>query len=236
MKKVAAIVLAAGKGKRIGGSTSKQWLSLGGKPVVAHALQRFEECKSINAVIVVVQPYEVEYLKDAIIKRFRFKKIIQVVKGGNERQDSVRNALDVIDDAFDTIVVHDGVRPFVSLPIIEKGIESAEKTGASAVCVPLKDTIKEVCSGYAVKTLCREGLWAVQTPQAFKTEIIKHAHKEAARLGIYTTDDSSLVERFGFKVAVIEGSYENIKITTKEDLLIGEAILNRLKVNITKSI
>ncbi|MBI5682985.1 MAG: 2-C-methyl-D-erythritol 4-phosphate cytidylyltransferase [Deltaproteobacteria bacterium] len=227
MRKVIAIIVAAGKGKRMGADTGKQWISLQGKPIIAHTLQRFEECSAVDSIIVVTQSDEIEYCRNEVIERFGFTKVIGIIKGGKERQDSVRNGLDAVDDSYTIVIIHDGVRPFVSPSIINRSIESAEKTGASVVSVPVKDTIKEVSDGYVVKTLKRGRLWAVQTPQTFKTEIIKHAHKKALEDGIYATDDSSLVERLGFRVEVVEGSYENIKITTPEDLIIGEAIANR---------
>ncbi|MBI5892828.1 MAG: 2-C-methyl-D-erythritol 4-phosphate cytidylyltransferase [Deltaproteobacteria bacterium] len=228
MKKVIAIIVAGGKGKRIGADISKQYLNISGKPILAHTLKAFEDCNAIDSIIVVCHPSDMEYCKKNIIKKFGFKKVIKIVKGGKERQDSVRNGLDAVPKSCDIVSIHDGVRPFVSQSIIKKSISDTKKAGASVVCVPVNDTIKEVLNGYAAKTLQRQKLWAVQTPQTFKTEIIKKAHKKALEKGIITTDDSSLVEILGYKVKVVEGSYENIKITTPEDLIIGEAIANRL--------
>lgn len=228
MKKVIVIIVAGGKGKRIGADISKQYLDISGKPILAHTLKAFEDCNAVDSIIVVCHPNDMEYCQKNIIKKFGFKKVIKVVKGGKERQDSVRNGLDAVPKSCDIVSIHDGVRPFVSQSIIKKSISEAKKTGASVVCVPVKDTIKEASSGYVIKTPDRKKLWAVQTPQTFKTDIIKKAHKIALKKGVMATDDSSLVEMIGYKVKVVEGSYENIKITTPEDLIIGEAIANRL--------
>ncbi len=225
MKKVLAIIVAGGKGKRIGADISKQYLNISGKPIIVHTLKVFEDSSVIDSIIVVCHPDEVDFCRQNIIKKFGFKKIIKIVKGGKERQDSVRNGLNAVPKSYDITVIHDAVRPFVSRSIIKKSVSEARKAGASVVCVPVKDTIKEVSEGYAAKTLQRQRLWAVQTPQTFKTDIIKEAHKKAFEKGINATDDSSLVEILGCKVKVVEGSYENIKITTPEDLIIGEEIL-----------
>lgn len=226
LKKIIAIIVAAGKGKRMGSSIGKQWLNLHGKPILAHTLQRFEQTSAVDSIIVVTHPFDIEYCKDEVIERFGFKKVHKVVEGGKERQDSVRNGLYAVDDSYTIVIIHDAVRPFVSESMINNSIQSAVKTGGAVVCVPVKDTIKEVSEGYVKRTLVREGLWAVQTPQTFRTELIKEAHKRAVEDGIESTDDASLVERLGVKIEVIEGSYNNIKITTPEDLIIGEAILN----------
>lgn len=225
MGKVITIIVAGGKGKRIGANISKQFLHLNGKPILAHTLKVFEDCNSIDSIIVVSHPDDIDFCQQNIIKNFGFKKVIKVVKGGKERQDSVRNGLNAAPESYGITVIHDAVRPFVSQSIIENSIRTAKRTGASVVCVPVKDTIKEASDGYVKKTLQRERLYLVQTPQTFKMDIIKEAHKRALEKGIKATDDSSLVEMLGIKVKIVEGSYENIKITTPEDLIIGEAIL-----------
>lgn len=224
-----AIIPAAGKGKRMAyrGGVSKPYLTLGNKPLLAHTLSAFEGCDLIKAIVVVVSPEEEVFCRREVIDRFGFKKVIRVIPGGEERQDSVRAGLNAIDDHWELVVVHDGVRPFVTPTIIERAIEVAKGLGASIVAVPVKDTIKEVTRGVVLKTLSRDGLWIVQTPQVFRQDILKEAHRKALEDGFIGTDDSTLVERLGYKVAVVEGSYDNIKITTLEDLVWGEAILRQ---------
>ena len=224
MAKVVAIIPAAGTGQRMGAGISKQFLHLNNKPILAHTLTVFEECVFVDSIIVAVHPAEIEYCRKEIVERFKLKKVTGIIEGGEERQDSVRNALYSACKSYDIAVIHDSVRPFVSQLIIKRSIDAAEKNGASVVCVPVKDTIKEVSEGYVIRTFDRKRLWAVQTPQTFKMEIIKTAHDRALKNSIKTTDDASLVEMMGYKVKIVEGSYDNIKITTPEDLIIGEAI------------
>jgi len=216
--KTVAIIVAGGKGKRMG--KPKQFLKIAGKPMVSWTLAAFQKCRAVDAVILVV---EKENLSRA--QRLGFSKIIKVVEAGRERQDSVRNGLKVLPESAEIVVIHDGARPAVTESLIEDSIRAARRWGAAIVAVPVKDTIKQVNRKHEVKkTLKREELWAVQTPQAFKTSIIRQAY---SRLKGKATDDASAVEKIGAKVKIIMGSYENLKVTTPEDLKIIEAILRR---------
>lgn len=229
MVKTIAIITAAGKGKRMGLSKSKPYINLAGKPILSHTILPFEYSKNVTSIIIVVARGFEDYCFKNIVERYKFKKVGKIISGGKERQDSVRAGIIAAGSGWDIAVVHDGARPFVTAPMIDKAILSAKRNGAAIVAVPVKDTIKQTSSGFVKKTLPREKLWAIQTPQAFRFDILKKAHECALKQGFIGTDDSILVERFGHKVAVVKGSYDNIKITTPEDLVLGEAILrNRL--------
>lgn len=214
----------------MGSQIKKPYLTLAGKPLLAHTLLPFEQSKAINSVIIVTAKGDADFCLKNIVKRFGFKKVAEIIPGGKERQDSVMAGIAAMGNNGDMVIVHDGVRPFVTREIIEKVVRSANKFGAATAAVPVKDTIKQAFSGFVTKTLKREKLWAIQTPQAFRCDIIKKAHRLAKKQGFVGTDDSILVERLGYKVALVKGSYENIKITTPEDLVLGKAILkNRQK-------
>lgn len=223
--KTVAIITAAGKGKRMGSATKKPYLILDGKPLLAHAIMPFEQSKAINSIIIVTAKGDEDFCLRNVVRKFGFKKVLKVIHGGKERQDSVMSGIMAAGGGWDMVVVHDGVRPFVAKKAIEQVIKSACRHGAATLAVPVKDTIKQVRSGFVKKTLQRDELWAIQTPQAFGFDILKKAHVRALRQGFIGTDDSILVERFGHKVAVVNGSYNNIKITTPEDLALGKAIL-----------
>ncbi len=222
--KTAAIIPSAGMGRRMG-NRKKPFLPLAGRPVLAHTVLLFELSPLIDATILVVPDDDRETCGLEIVDVFEFRMVIDVVPGGRERQDSVRAALDALSGSWDILVVHDGVRPFATVDIIEEVVKTAKATGAAIAAVPVKDTVKEVANGTVIRTVPREALWSVQTPQAFKAGILREAHKRAVEDGFSGTDDAALVERLGHRVSVVEGSYENIKITTPEDILVGEAIL-----------
>ncbi len=222
--KTAAIIPSAGMGRRMG-NRKKPFLPLAGRPVLAHTVLLFEASPLIDAIILVVPDDDKETCRLEIVDAFGFRKVLDVVPGGRERQDSVRAALDTLSGSWDILVVHDGVRPFATVDLIEEVVRTAKATGAAIAAVPVKDTVKEVANGTVIRTVPREALWSVQTPQAFKSGILREAHKKAGEDGFSGTDDAALVERLGHTVSVVEGSYENIKITTPEDILVGEAIL-----------
>ena len=226
--KVVALIAAAGKGSRMGAREKKPYLILGGKPILAYTLSEFEKCSLIDETILVVSENEIEYSRGSIVEAFKFKKVSKVVAGGLKRQDSVWEGLKALKNYYELVMVHDGVRPFISQEILEKSIHETANHGATVVAVPVKETIKMVSEKAEVlETMDRSRVWAIQTPQTFKYDILKKAYEEAAKDGFYGTDDASLVERLGIKVKIIPGSYENIKITTPEDLALGEAILKR---------
>lgn len=226
---VVALIPAAGSGKRMGADRNKQYLEIGGKPILAHTLEVFDRCDAVSEVYLIVPEDDCAYACE-IVDSMRFMKPIKVIPGGRERQDSVRNGLNAIYKC-DIVMVHDGVRPFVTEEILNRSIEDTVRCGATVVAVPAKDTIKSVDENMdVVETLERRKLWQIQTPQTFRFEIIKEAFHKAYHDGYYGTDDASLVERIGHKVHIVEGSYQNIKITTPEDMVLGEAILkNRIK-------
>lgn len=224
-----AIVPAAGSGNRMGREISKQYLALGGMPLLVHTLNVFERCPLVDALLVVVPPPDVEAVRTEMLPRWSLKKLAGVIPGGKERQDSVRAGIEALDRETELVVIHDAVRPFITVEIIENCIRAAAEEGAATVGVPVKDTVKEVgADGRVMRTCDRNLLWLTQTPQAFRRDIIENAHRAAVRDGYRGTDDTSLVERLGIAVRMIRGDYGNIKITTPEDLVIAEALLAAL--------
>lgn len=210
------------------GAGGKNYRLILGKPVLAHTLGPFETCPFIDEICLVIRPDDRDYCVGEVVGRYGFKKVRCIVDGGNERQDSVALGLAAIKDGADIIVVHDGARPLVTTDIIEAAINKAASHGAAIAAMPVKDTIKEASmDGSVVRTLDRQSLWAVQTPQAFRTEIISRAHEAARKDGFYGTDEAALVERLGISVSIVAGSYENVKITTDDDLLVVEAMLEK---------
>jgi 2-C-methyl-D-erythritol 4-phosphate cytidylyltransferase len=225
-----AIVPAAGSGNRMGRELSKQYLSLGGMPLLVHTLNAFDRCPLVDALLVVVPPPDVEAVRSEMLPRWNLKKLAGVIPGGKERQDSVRAGIEALDRETGLVVIHDAVRPFITVRLIENCIRAAVEEGAATVGVPVKDTVKEVgADGRVVRTCDRNLLWLTQTPQAFRRDIIENAHRAALRDGYRGTDDTSLVERLGIAVRMIRGDYGNIKITTPEDLVIAEALLAALR-------
>ncbi|MFQ5900593.1 MAG: 2-C-methyl-D-erythritol 4-phosphate cytidylyltransferase [Thermodesulfobacteriota bacterium] len=230
--KVVAIIPTAGKGKRMGANISKQYLFLLGRPVLAHTVRVFEESKKIDSIVLVVHKGDEGYCKREIVEKFGFRKVTHILAGGRERQDSVRAGLNVVDPDCELVIIHDGVRPLIFPEIITESINAAKKFGASVVAVPVKDTVKEVSKEGTIHcTLPRENLWMVQTPQVFRYDIIREAHAKAHTNGFLSTDDSALVEKFGNKVCIVEGSYENIKLTTQEDMMIAEVLMEARREN-----
>ena len=227
--KIAAIVPAAGRGVRMNHSLSKQYLPLGGKPIIARTLLALESFALIDKILVAVRKEEKEYCQKEIIKKFNITKAGKLVEGGDRRQDSVYNALEAVEKSCNLVVIHDSVRPFITEDILIEAIAQANIHKASIVAVPVTDTVKQAkYHGFVEKTLPRENLWAVQTPQVFDYELILEAHKRAKKENFAGTDDASLVERIGHPVKVVEGALDNIKITTPEDLIMAEAILREL--------
>lgn len=223
---VVALVPAAGRGLRMGGSVPKQFLSLGGEPLVIQSLRALQAAPVVGQIILAVPPADVEYCEHEIVSRQRFTKVTKVVAGGAERQDSVRHALAQIPSDTEIVLIHDAVRPFVTLRMIAEVVAAARKEGAAIIALPMRDTVKQVrTDGMIERTVDRTPLWLAQTPQAFRRDWIETAHRKAHAEGVRATDDAFLVEWLGYSVAVVEGSGENIKVTRPEDLVIGEAIL-----------
>jgi len=224
--KVAAIIPAAGQGKRMGQGINKQYLLLAGKPVLAHTLLQVAAAPAITDIYVVVAPGEENYCKSHVIDAYAIPKIRAVIPGGQERQDSVHNALQCLDPDTALVVVHDGARPFINAAFLEELIQLARATGAVVPVLPVKDTIKQVqADGMVVQTLPRGQLRAVQTPQVFRYPWLLDAYRQAMAAGYHGTDDASLVERAGYPVKSVPGLEENIKLTTPFDLMLGQQIL-----------
>ena len=227
-----AIILAAGVGKRMGAATNKQLLFLDNKPIIAHTLQVFEDCKAVDGVYLVVNQKDLPIVQEEILETYRFSKVMKLVIGGRLRQDSVKNGLEAIEHPCDIVVIHDGARPFITPSFIEKGIFLMEMFDAIIPAIPVKDTIKVISKeGFVVKTLERDSLWHVQTPQTFKFDVISKAYKDGISKKLCGYDDATFLEFSGKKVKVIEGSSYNIKITTPEDLVTARGILAQLKGN-----
>jgi 2-C-methyl-D-erythritol 4-phosphate cytidylyltransferase len=223
---VGVVIPAAGIGKRMCSTTPKQFLTLSGEPILVHTLHIFEHHPDITEIIVVANREDKSFVKELLAKK-GLSKVKRIVIGGRERQDSVYQG--VLATTTEWVLVHDGVRPFVSQVAVTRLI-NAMKEGerAATLAVPVKDTIKRVSPTRVVEeTLDRSNLWNIQTPQVFSKNLLLSAHQHAIEYEIMATDDAMLVEAIGEKVHVVEGEYTNLKITTPEDLLIGEAILAR---------
>jgi 2-C-methyl-D-erythritol 4-phosphate cytidylyltransferase len=221
-----AIVVAAGKGTRIGGNRPKQFLELGGIPIIIHTLRRFEQCDAINEVIVVL-PADATAGFVSLAEKFGLRRVSQAVAGGATRAQSVLRGLNAISNV-EIVAIHDGVRPFVTPEEIDRVVEAARESGAAVLVAPVSDTIKEIADGSVARTLPRENLRRALTPQCFRFDVLKRAYDRLGELeaeGIEVTDDSLLVERLGLKIAAVEGSATNIKITQEEDLAIAEVLL-----------
>lgn len=229
----AAIVLAAGQGKRMGTKVQKQFLELDGKPVLYYALEVFETSSVVDEVVLVVGEGLVEYCQNEIVDKYHFCKVKKIVVGGKERYDSVYLGLRALMmSAPEYVFIHDGARPFVDDEILQRAYHEVIKTNACVVGMPSKDTIKVVNEeGIVVKTPERKYLWQVQTPQVFSYELIREAYFELMEYEVINvTDDAMVLESVkGIPVKLVEGSYENIKITTPEDLYIAEAFLKKRK-------
>ncbi|MFH1478696.1 MAG: 2-C-methyl-D-erythritol 4-phosphate cytidylyltransferase [Candidatus Omnitrophota bacterium] len=222
--KVAAIVPAAGKGKRIRSSIPKPYIRIKDKPILIHTLSRLSRSKSISEVIVACDKENMA-LAERLIKRFSIKKT-KVVEGGKERKDSVLNALKSVSKDVDYILVHDAVRPNISNEIIDSSIKAAKKYKASCVAVPVKPTLKYVEKDLISYTPIRKRFWEAQTPQVVRKDLLEKAYKKIRPKSVIT-DDCMLVESIGVRPKVVMGSYSNIKITTKEDLEIAKVLMNR---------
>ncbi len=223
-----ALIPAAGMGKRMGASINKQYLTIGGRPILSRTIERFEKSPRIDGIFLVIPEEEMPYCRANVVESGEFRKILAIVPGGRERSDSVMNGLLALlktAEPDDLIMIHDGVRPFVTEKMIEESVNAAAASGGAVVAVPAKDTIKVVESGIITSTPERKILWQAQTPQTFRFGIIFDAYRKGVASGVAGTDDSSFVEQNGGKVTVIPGDYRNIKITTPEDLLLAEAFL-----------
>ncbi|MFQ7000984.1 MAG: 2-C-methyl-D-erythritol 4-phosphate cytidylyltransferase [Clostridium sp.] len=221
---VSAIILAGGKGKRMGKDISKQFILVKNKPIIYYTIKKFSDCKLIDEIILVLPKDEIEYCKKEVLEKYSLK-VDKIIAGGKERQDSVYNGLKALKNS-DIVLIHDGARPFVSEKIILDGIENAKKYGAAAPGVMPKDTIKVKDDfSFSKETLKRESLIAIQTPQVFKKDIIVKCHERVRENNVSVTDDTMVVEKYGYKVYLYDGDYINIKVTTPEDLILCEYLV-----------
>lgn len=218
-----AIIMAAGKGKRMQTAVSKQFLPVCGKEILAWTVDVFEKSPLVDTILLMASADGKEDVQH-LWNTYGWKKVAAVLEGGKERQNSVANGLAAVGEETDIVLIHDGVRPFVTEEMIADSMVAAQAYGGAVIGVPAKDTIK-VCSadGLAVETPDRSTLWQIQTPQTFQRDLIVNAYEKADRDGFLGTDDASVAEFAGHQVKVVMGSYRNIKITTKEDLVIAEA-------------
>lgn len=223
---ISAIILAGGKGKRMGVPVSKQFIEIKGKPIIYYTIKKFSENKKIDNIVVVLSKDEVGYFKENILEKYNLK-VDNIVIGGTERQDSVYNGLKSLEDTnTDIVLIHDGARPFISDRIIDDGIKFAQVYGACAPGVMPKDTIKiKNESNFSVSTPERGSLVAIQTPQVFKFNEILECHEKIKINNIVVTDDTMVAEKFGYSVYLYDGEYTNIKVTTPEDLILGEKLI-----------
>ncbi len=210
-------------------STAKQFLLLGGKPILAQTIAVFDACPVVDEIFVIAPQDEMAKVQTDIVEKYHYKKVLKVVQGGRRRQQSVWNGLRAIKSDCSWVVVHDGVRPLINPQLIEVGMLEARQTGAAIVAVPARDTVKRLAPGGKLQTLPREEIWLAQTPQIFEFSLLCQAHQKANQDKFTGTDDASLVERLGHPVSLISGDYRNIKITTPEDLTIAETLIKKEK-------
>lgn len=224
MNRTAAIIVAAGKGTRFGGGVRKQYIEIAGKPLLYHTLMPFCASPEIEHVLV-VGPAGENAQTEQMIRSWRLPRPVQLVEGGEQRHDSVMNGLAALAADYKWILIHDGVRPFVNQEMIHRVLEAAKACGSAIVAVTPRDTIKSRQDNFIAATLDRNALWAVQTPQAFRRDILARAYQTALEQNSFSTDDAALVEQLGLPVAVVTGDYQNIKITAPVDLLLAQAIM-----------
>jgi len=223
-----AIVVAGGTGSRFGGDMPKQYLDLGGKPIICHSLDIFERCELIDEVIIVVSEDYLAYASQNIVDRYGYKKINKLTTGGESRQKSVYAGLSACPTGINLTVIHDSVRPFLAMDLLTKTIEKASETVAAILAVPAKDSIK-LCKGDIIeKTMLRDSVWIAQTPQIFEFDKILDAHKRGEEAKNEVTDDSQLYEQYCGEVSIVRGSYNNIKITTKADYILAKELYKEI--------
>lgn len=230
-EKTTAIVLAAGQGKRMHSKVQKQFLKIQGHPVLYYSLKCFQDSPLIQDIVIVTGEDMISYCKREIVEHYEFSKVTAIIAGGKERYDSVYKGL-LACEKTDYVFIHDGARPFITEEILERGMFGVQETGACVVGMPSKDTVKvSDDAGFVKETPDRNQVWTVQTPQIFSYELIKSAHESIRKKDMTAiTDDAMVVEQeSGVKVRLVEGSYQNIKITTPEDLDVAEVFLKKIK-------
>lgn len=226
--KTAAIILAAGSGKRMGAGQNKLFLTLQGKPVLQHTVEAFQHSGQIDGIILVTKEQEMAQVRQ-MVPQAVFDKILLYTVGGKERQDSVLCGLTALPVCYERVLIHDGARPFVTEQLIERLLEAVTPTCGTVAGVPAKDTIKRAgADGLVRETLTRSELWNVQTPQCFYRAPILDCYQRAQQEGYCGTDDASLAEHYGLAVKLVQSYYENIKLTTPEDLDVADVFLRRM--------
>lgn len=224
-----AIIVAAGKGTRMrsAAAVSKQYIEIMGKPVILRTIEKFAESEAVDEIVVVLSKDDEAYFRENIFSKIKSKKTVKIAYGGKERFESSLNGIKATSQDSETILIHDGVRPFVKISEIERVSIRAKETGAAVLAVKAKDTVKLVSDGIIESTPDRERVYLIQTPQGFSRKLLIAAYEDLlnSKDGFMPTDDASVVERFGARVSIVEGSYENIKITTVSDIAFAEAIL-----------
>ena len=221
---ISAIIVAAGRGNRFGGDLPKQFQTIDGKPLLYHTLNKFERCTSIEEIVVVASKEWMAHVSQEVVERYDLRKVNKIVPGGERRQESVYSGLKALEGA-EIVLIHDGVRPFVSISKIEETIAACQEYYAAILAIPPKDTIKMGRSGYVANTLNRDSLWSVQTPQVFKYDLILKAHEKAIEEGKTYTDDAALVEDLDHPIKIVEGEAVNFKITVPFDFKLAEVII-----------
>jgi len=228
-----AIVPAAGTGERMGTNNRKKpYLLLNKRPLLYYTLTALDSIPAIAQIIVAVAPGDERFCQQQVLEKFHFNKSIQIIPGGSSRQESVRRLLERVPDEEHLVLIHDGARPLITPELLDQAIAETMVWKATVLAVPVKDTIKSANDTLQIeKTISRERLWAIQTPQTFERSVIQEAHQRARQEGFLGTDDAALVERMGVQVKIVMGSYDNIKITTPEDLIVAEALLKKRRNN-----
>lgn len=220
------VVAAAGAGSRMGSRINKQYLLLNNRPVLAYSLDIFEQFDAVDEIIIVARESELSYCEQEIVKKYNYRKVSRVIAGGPERQDSVWAGLSHLDDQTAYVAVHDGARPLLSLDLLQALYQEAQRWGAAIPGVIARDTLKMIDrDSFVSHTLDRSSVVAVQTPQIFQFQELKRAYQEAFYDDFRATDDASLFERYIGRVKVVAGQYDNLKITTPEDIIIAESLL-----------
>ncbi len=223
---VNAIIVAAGKGERMGSALPKPFLPLCGVPLLIHTLRSLDQSLSLKTIVLVIAPEREQLCRTMLNRHEPLRCPVRLVHGGAERQDSVRCGLAALDPECDIVAIHDAARPFITAPIVEESIRVAAQAGAALVAVPVSDTLKRADAAQTVvETVSRQGLWLAQTPQTFRVDSIRAAHQRAQDEGITVTDDAALIEKMGGTVQIVPGDRRNFKLTSPEDLRMAEALL-----------
>jgi 2-C-methyl-D-erythritol 4-phosphate cytidylyltransferase len=227
--KVYALIVAAGGSERFGGAVPKQFAAACGRPLLAWTISRFEKAGKVDQIVVVVAEEYMHYTSEQVVDPYGFTKVTKIVAGGKSRRESVLKGLEALSISTDYVAIHDGVRPLTAPADIDRVIETAIASKAAILAIKATDTIKHAKDGFVLTTLNRDTLYLAQTPQVFQYDLIMATHREAAAGGSkdHVTDDASLVEARGFKVKVVEPTGPNIKVTTRDDLMLVELILTR---------